>query len=217
MLNGGGGLAYTPVIDFRGYADMQPGGNDHPRFMSFSTKERLLKANGHLDNFVMLTVDGDQYGLFSTNDPQVQEAFRQMDSWLTALVQDASDEGRSTRPGARGPPTWWTRAGRRCPGAAEDRRGAEGLRRAEPLPGAVSRRARSRAVWPARTSATDIIKCQLKPIAAGRLHARRSRAAEMDRLQRIFPDGVCDWSKPGVAQRKPLGPWYVVPGTPPAG
>ena len=34
-------------------------------------------------------VDDDEYGRFSTNDPQVQEAFRQMDVWHTALVKDA--------------------------------------------------------------------------------------------------------------------------------
>jgi hypothetical protein len=31
-------------------------------------------------------------------------------------------------------------------------------------------------------------------------------AADLERLRRIFPTGVCDWSKPGVAQT-PVVTW----------
>jgi hypothetical protein len=31
------------------------------------------------------------------------------------------------------------------------------------------------------------------------------RASERARLARVFPDGVCDWARPGVDQRPPAG------------
>ena len=36
--------------------------------------------------------------------------------------------------------------------------------------------------------------------------------AELTRLQWIFPDGVCDWSKPGVGRTKLAGTWAVYEG-----
>ena len=32
-------------------------------------------------------------------------------------------------------------------------------------------------------------------------------ASERAKMKNIFPDGVCDWSKPGVGQRPPKGTW----------
>jgi Tannase-like family of unknown function (DUF6351) len=54
--------------------------------------------------------------------------------------------------------------------------------------------------------ASDIVKCQLKPVAASDYKVTFS-ADEMARLKRIFPGGVCDWSKPGVEQQPPAGTW----------
>src|SRR5207237_7547971 len=87
---GGGGLASTPIIDYRGYADYAKG-DPHMRFYSFATRQRLIRANGHADNHVMLLEDGAKYGLFSTKSPVVREAIGQMDRWLTAVEADRSD------------------------------------------------------------------------------------------------------------------------------
>ena len=56
--------------------------------------------------------------------------------------------------------------------------------------------------------ANDIIKCQLKPIAASDYKVTFT-ADEMTRLRRIFPAGVCDWSKPGVEQQRLTGTWQT--------
>ena len=45
----------------------------------------------------------------------------------------------------------------------------------------------------------SIIKCQLKSIAPADYKVSFT-SDEAARLARIFPDGVCDWSKPGVNQ-----------------
>jgi hypothetical protein len=54
---------------------------------------------------------------------------------------------------------------------------------------------------------SDIMKCALKPLAAGD-YALTFSDAQWGRLQAVFPAGVCDYSKPGVGQVKPA-PWQT--------
>ena len=53
--------------------------------------------------------------------------------------------------------------------------------------------------------AANVLKCQLKPVDAKDYRTAFS-AAETARLKALFPQGVCDWSKPGVNQQ-PVVPW----------
>jgi hypothetical protein len=43
----------------------------------------------------------------------------------------------------------------------------------------------------------DVLKCQLKPIEVADYNGQLS-ATQLDELDSIFPDGVCDYNKPGV-------------------
>ena len=52
----------------------------------------------------------------------------------------------------------------------------------------------------------DILKCQLRPIDSKDYKATFT-AAEKARLSAIFPQGVCDWNKPGVEQKAPTATW----------
>ena len=64
----------------------------------------------------------------------------------------------------------------------------------------------------AGTPATaDVLKCQLKPLRAGdyTAHGIAFTAAQWAVLQATFPNGVCDWSKPGVGQQPPAGTWLT--------
>jgi uncharacterized tannase-like protein DUF6351 len=55
--------------------------------------------------------------------------------------------------------------------------------------------------------ATDVQKCQLKPLRrSDYLPAIQFSDDDWARLQKAFPTGVCDWSRPGVDQR-PTIPW----------
>jgi hypothetical protein len=45
----------------------------------------------------------------------------------------------------------------------------------------------------------DVLKCRLKPLDPVDYRVVFTEA-EWARLQRIFPSGVCDWSRPGVGQ-----------------
>ena len=52
----------------------------------------------------------------------------------------------------------------------------------------------------------DILKCQLQP-ADGAGYKVAFTDAQRARLAQVFPDGVCDWSKPGVGQVPLEGTW----------
>ena len=57
----------------------------------------------------------------------------------------------------------------------------------------------------------DIFKCQLKPIDVTD-YAVAPTAEQMAQLQATFPDGVCDWSKPGVGFTTDVVTWAVFTG-----
>ena len=56
--------------------------------------------------------------------------------------------------------------------------------------------------------ASDIIKCQLKPLVPSDYQVSFD-ATQWARLQSVFPTGVCDWSKPGVEQQGLAGTWQL--------
>lgn len=202
LTNGGGGLATTPVIDLRAYSDDAPNGDVHVRYHSFTMRERMRKANGRVDNHVMLVTD-NRHGLYSTSNPVAQEAIRQMDTWLENLARDRSTDAAMDRI-ARAKPAdlvdaCWTR---------DD----EPEKIAEPM---VRGKGRCEALYPSAPSprevagapiTADIAKCQLKPIDPADYKVAFA-ADELARLKRIFDGGVCDWSKPGAEQRGLKGTW----------
>ena len=52
----------------------------------------------------------------------------------------------------------------------------------------------------------DLLKCQLKPLDPAEYAPATVSAGQLARLQAVFPQGVCDWSKPGVGQQAPVSP-----------
>jgi len=58
----------------------------------------------------------------------------------------------------------------------------------------------------------DVLKCQLKPVDAAEYPASMTPAL-LKRVKAAFPDGVCDWSQPGVGQVKQVGVWLRYDGT----
>ena len=55
---------------------------------------------------------------------------------------------------------------------------------------------------------SDIFKCQLKAIDA-KDYKVAPNGDQMAQLKAAFPDGVCDWTKPGIGQQAKLVPWAV--------
>jgi hypothetical protein len=52
----------------------------------------------------------------------------------------------------------------------------------------------------------NILKCQLKPLNPVDYGSISFTSAQWARLQAAFPDGVCDWSKPGIGQQPAVSP-----------
>jgi hypothetical protein len=204
LVSGAGGLATTPIIDYRTYYDDLPQGDVHLRFQSFTTRARLEKANGYSDNQVMLHQDR-RHGAFSTTSPVLREALEQMDQWLTALAQDRSADApiaklRRAKPAGLVDACW-----------TKDETPRKIAERLQYQSGACHE------IYPAHSYprgvagapiTADIIKCQLKPVSAQDYKVTFT-TDEMARLQRIFAGGVCDWSKPGVDQQPLAGTWQT--------
>jgi hypothetical protein len=206
LTNGGLGLASTPMIDYRAYMDDDADGDIHLRYHSFSLRERLRSANGHIDNHVMLTED-NRYGGFSLRSPVLLEGLRQMDQWLTSM-RTAPDETPLARLRRARPDTLvdacWTRdemptkiVEAQMMGSGE----CDTLYPSYSFPRGVA----------GAPIASDIAKCQLRPVTASD-QAAPMTGADLRRLRAMFPTGVCDWSKPGVGQQKPLGVWQTFGG-----
>ena len=52
----------------------------------------------------------------------------------------------------------------------------------------------------------NVLKCQLKALNAADYLPATFTGAQLARLYAAFPDGVCDWSKPGVGQQAAVSP-----------
>lgn len=189
---GGGGLASMPIIDRRDYNDDATGGDIHTKIHSFSVRERLRNANGHVDNHVILTSDGGGAGVDTT---------AAMDTWLTAVKADTSNRTLAQKVVANRPRTLVDGCLINNTFVAETQ--------------VASGPTGCNAVYPAGTTprmaaggplADDIAKCQLKPLRAADYPGVTFTPTQWIALQLTFPDGVCDWSKPGVGQQASK-PW----------
>jgi hypothetical protein len=205
---GGGGLAKTPVIDFRNYTDLVQGGDIHMRFHSFSTRERLKNANGHADNHVMVVVDPDTgcgFGSdFTCDNPPLWQSLDHMDRWLENIRKDyrkipLAKKVVDNKP-ADAVDACWTPDEPSVRIVEEQTYDGAGqcndLYPSFPSPRIVA----------AGPIASDVIKCELKPIDADDYEVELS-ADQMERLHEVFPDGVCDWSEPGIEQQPLAGTW----------
>jgi hypothetical protein len=145
------------------------------------------------------------------DDPLLQEALGQMDAWLTALQGDAGagapiERVRRSRPSDLVDACWTPRGESGTPEKiVEEQLDSDVPSRCQELypSGSFIRGVAGSSIR------TDIIKCQLKPIDPADYQVALT-PEESARLQQIFPEGVCDWSLPGVEQRPLRGTWLVI-------
>ena len=202
ILNGGGGLATTPVIDYRSYTDARENGDIHMKVHQHSTRARMAHANGQADNHVML-VQG-RWG-FTSDRPDLRTVFDQMDRWLTNVASDTSHADLSGTVVRAKPPElvdacWDNRVEPRK--KIEETQTFDGPGVCNELYAAFPT-ARGVAGAPL---VNDIVKCQLEPIRLDD-YAVTFTEQERERLDQIFAEGVCDWSKPGVYRGDYQGTW----------
>ena len=199
--SGDGGLPEVPIIDVRGYTDDAGffGVDIHDRFRSFSTRDRLLATNGHADNHV-IWIAGPATSIVGS--PHNYDAVLLIDQWLAAV---RADTGRGTledkivrnKPG-EAVDTCWTPTGERIVEPATfDGTGACN----QQYPSHEDPRLVAGA-----PVANDVLKCQLKPIDPDD-YSQPLTSDQLDRLEAVFPDGVCDYARPGVGQLPLAGTW----------
>ncbi|MES2974610.1 MAG: DUF6351 family protein [Pseudomonadota bacterium] len=196
IVSGGGGLAQTAIIDRRNYVDNAVAGDIHNKIHSFSMRERLLKANGHFDNHVILTAS-------ATGSLTMSLTITQMDDWLMAAQADTTPgRTKAQKIAANRPATLkdacWTGAGTKNE-ETQTASGSSTCNTAYPA-GTTPRMAAGGPL------SDDVIKCQLKAPAAAD-YTPSFNATQWSRLLAMFPGGVCDWSKPGVGQQALAGTW----------
>ncbi|MEU3020924.1 DUF6351 family protein [Nocardiopsis sp. NPDC007018] len=206
LLYGGGGLAEIPVVDHRPYQDHAPDGDIHMRYHSFSTRERLLAANGDADNHVML-VEEHSGGVFSADRPVAGRALTELDAWVTAAGELALEEP-GTAPAdrlRRTRPEWLTDScwvgDERVVAPQRPWPKGRGDRCADAFPTYGS--PRTVAGGPL---ASDVVKCRLTPFDEA-AHPAEFDERQAERAGEVFAEGVCDWSVPGEGQRPPRGTW----------
>jgi hypothetical protein len=203
VLTGGGGLSQVPTIDWRPYLDDLADGHDILR--SFVTRARLIAANGSADSQVIL-VDPtfDTFNEFVTSDATTslysrkqRELVRQMDLWLDNIAADSSPGTLANKITRDKPPElaegcWQVNGGRIAESAAYDGSG----RCSQMYPSHGDPRLVAGAPL-----TDDVLKCALKPLNATDYYPQPVSADQIRRLERIFPDGVCDYDRPGMGQQ----------------
>jgi hypothetical protein len=193
VLHGGGGLA-----------DELP--DIHDRVRLFAIRERMAAAGVPSGTRVIWTAPPDAVlgwlrGEGFRGFPSDGETVDLLVSWLEAAAADTSGDDRATvlartRPAAvaddclvgdehlRGDDVYTSRNA--CTDAypvhGDPRMAAGGPRRA------------------------DVVACRLAPIDP-EAYGVPLTAAQLERLQAVFPDGVCDWTLPGIGQGPPVGTW----------
>lgn len=189
-----GHLSDVPILDVRSYTD---GTLDvHTYVHSFILKQRLREAFGHADNMVMWRSSGGGNGAMNAGVLDV------MADWLDAIKADASDAPLSEKVVTHKPGTavdaCWTTAGVRIDDPAE----IDGTGPCTTLfpPYQTTRIAAGAPLNQAG------IKCALKPVDPADYPPLS--AAQLTRLEMIFPDGVCDYEN-SVTAGEWQGPWQV--------
>ena len=219
IVSSGAHLGQLAIIDSRGWDET----GIHYIWRSFSERARLDADNGgNHGNQVMWRYGGGLLPAGAGIAAVTVKSFLTMDTWLSNLNARAPKETlNSARTQAE------VIAGK--PAAAVDlcflladttfstpvfdmtvcdadapQTAADGL-------GRLAKRASPRQVA-GGPLAENILKCQLKPLSRVDYAPSTFTEAQWTRLNAVFADGVCDWSKPGVGQQPAQSPLTFVGG-----
>ncbi len=201
-------LAKTAIIDMRGWDDSNitvPPGNTpgtipiHHQWYSFGIRDRIAAEAGDANNQALwrfartgLTPPGTMAG----------DAYTSMNQWLAALKADTSADGIETKVRRARPantanfcilPTDATQTVKTTDQAVCD---ADPFLKPSLSPRQVAGGPR----------AEHVLKCQLKTHVRTDYTAGTFTDPQWARLQAVFADGVCDWTKPGVGQQAAVSP-----------
>lgn len=186
-------LATVAILDLRGYSEV---GEVHTSFHSYALRARLDQRNGHHRNQVIWTASPVTPILPVPLKAVTDQALLALDSWLTAVEADRSGRTRAQKVADLRPAdvtdACFVGASRissspTCDGATppfDSHRGVAG----GPL-------------------TNDVVKCQLKPLRVAD-YSQPLTSDQVATLRRVFPQGVCDYSRPSQGW-EPARPWQT--------
>ena len=183
-MGGNGGLRNIPVFDMGSYNDTSA---YHYQWYRFAIRERLRESNGDVGNHVM----------WRGSSVPFAKAWFLLNMWVNGVKADRSNipehqKVLNHRPSVLVDGCW--------PSNTQFV--------AEPQTLSSQPNTTCNTVYPSWTNPrfvaggpiqANIYKCQLKPVDPVDYKVTLS-PAEIARLNAIFPNGVCDWSRPGVNQ-----------------
>ncbi|HWT93555.1 MAG TPA: DUF6351 family protein, partial [Solirubrobacteraceae bacterium] len=189
----GNTLDQTPILEGRGSNELTA----HVTYPTKVLRARLDEQFGNHDNHVVWQGPFPVYGSLSFANRMVLE----MDKWVGKIQADGRDVPHAQK-------------------IREDK--PEGLRdQCEAVDGvavpgddcpALVRFYNSPSQQAGESLSNDILKCRLKPLRREDYEVRFTDA-QWATLQQTFPQGVCDWTKPGV-EEQPTVPWLTFAGGP---
>lgn len=201
LVSDGRQLAKVPIIDLRG--NESPAGDIHSNWRPWGLRDRLDRDHGGHSNQLIYAYNSAT-GSSAAGAALTLKAFLTIDTWLANIESDLSANPIEVKVVNNKPA-----------GAADLCTLGTGATQADvdaavPLtdptcPVQFEASPRQAAGGPL---AENVFKCQLKPLSfadpdyTGVLFSPNQQM----RLQAVFPTGLCDWSKPGVAQ-VPVNPW----------
>src|SRR5688572_9825301 len=176
-------LGNVPILMSRMYTDNR--GDIHDRQRDFVVRARLQRANGRSDNSVIW---------IASNAAPISASLDTMNQWLDAMTADPTplsiDKVVKHKP-ADAVDTCWDASGQKIVEPASFT-AANKCNQLYPI------HSEPRLVAGAPLT-NDVMKCQLKPINFSEYKVAFTDA-QKGRMKTVFPTGVCDFSKPGVAQ-----------------
>jgi len=181
---------HGPIIDLRGH-DVE---EIHHDYRSYVMRARLDRANGNHDNQVIWVGPAALVG----DAAFAADALTVMDKWLAAIEKDTSALPYARKVAKDKPPE----AHDLCTDGNGNEIGSDSATCATIYPYYAEPR-----MVAGEQFTGDTLKCQLKALnRADYTQAIALTDADWDQLQKLFPNGVCDYSLPSLGQQ-PTVPW----------
>ncbi|MFN8150811.1 MAG: DUF6351 family protein [Solirubrobacterales bacterium] len=189
LINEANNYDRTAIIDCRG----PDPGYAHDSYRAFAVRDRLDREHGtHANQLIWegpYTIGADL--------KCAQESLEAMDRWLTAVAADTSDDSTAEKLIADKPSDLSDRCYDGAGNKVSDSLCPDGVVPVYGTPRTVA----------GESLTTDANKCQLKPLRQSD-YSVSFTSGQWATLQGLFPQGVCDYSKPGVDQQGTV-PWQT--------
>jgi|TARA_Y100000310_G_scaffold159111_1_gene158556 hypothetical protein len=185
--------ANVPIIDLRG----NDNSSIHMNWRAFAVRDRMDRVLGNHDNQVIWRFGPQLWPPQESN--LTEDSLLAMHQWVKAIKADKSDRPLAEKVTANKPATVFDFCyiGDDYTNKVTDKAQCD----SDPALAYYSS-PRQVAGGPL---AENIWKCDLKPLQRSD-YTTQFDDAQWRRLEAVFPEGVCDWSKPGVGMQ-PAVPW----------